>query len=89
MSQASFFAKYPSGKIPRSSKDFGKLFVCRRGCNTRTATYTEEFVWEDVYRGYDDLDSLVERVQSQTKATRKRKRDESYDEAGAGIDVFT
>lgn len=94
VSQASLAAKYPSGRIPRSSRDYGKLFVCRRGCNTRTATYTDEFVWEDVYRGYNDLDSLVDRVRSQTKATRKRKRDKSYDDdddddEDAGIDVFT
>lgn len=91
VSQASLAAKYPSGRIPRSSRDYGKLFVCRRGCNTRTATYTDEFVWEDVYRGYNDLDSLVDRVRSQTKATRKRKRDKSYDDdddddEDAGID---
>lgn len=88
MSQASYYAKYPSGKIPRSSRDYGKLFVCRRGCNTRTATYTEEFVWEDVYRGYDDLDSMIEMVQTQTKATKKRKRDKSYDDDDAAIDVL-
>lgn len=88
VSRASFYAKYPSGKIPRSSKDYGKLFVCRRGCNTRTATYTDEFVWENIYRGYDDLDPLVERLESQTKATRKRKRDQSYNDDGAGIEVL-
>lgn len=88
VSRASFYAKYPSGKIPRSSKDYGKLFICRRGCNTRTATYTDEFVWENIYRGYDDLDSLVERLQSQTRATRKRKRDKSYDDDDAGIEVL-
>lgn len=49
-------------------------------------------MWEDVYRGYDDLDSLVERVRSQTKVTRKRKRDKSYDDDeddDAEIEVFT
>ena len=77
LSQQSFLKRYPSGKIPRSSKDFGKTFVCRRGCNTRTATYTDEFVWENIYQGADDVAGLVERVKSQTKATRrKRKRAE-------------
>lgn len=80
VSEASFLSKYPSGKIPRTSKDHGKMFVCRRGCNTRTATYTDLFAWEKIYRGYDDLHELIDRVKSQTKATRKRKRDVSYDD---------
>lgn len=70
-----FRHKYPSGKVPRLSKDYGKIFICRRGCNTRTATYTEEFAWEDIYRGAEDLLELIDHVKTQTKATRKRKRD--------------
>lgn len=81
-----FRAKYPTGKVPRSSRDHGKIFVCRRGCNTRTATYTEEFIWEDVYNGAEDILALIDRVQSQTKATRKRKRDTDYQD-GAQADV--
>ncbi|KAI4097361.1 MAG: hypothetical protein LQ348_000401 [Seirophora lacunosa] len=75
VSADAFRQKYPSGKVPRSSKDYGKIFVCRRGCNTRTATYTEEIIWEDIYRGPEDLAELIVQVKSQTKATRKRKRD--------------
>ena len=75
VSPSVFNARYPSGKIPRSSKDHGKIFICRRGCNTRTATYTDEFKWEEVYQGAEDIDALIQRVKSQTKATRKRKRD--------------
>ena len=71
-----FYSKYPSGKIPRSSRDFGKLFVCQRGCNTRTATYTDEFVWEDIYHGTKaDIAKLITRIKNQTKATRKGKSD--------------
>lgn len=86
VSPRTYQSLYPSGKVPRSSKDYGKIFICRRGCNTRTATYTDEFVWEDIYKRFEDLDALVERVQSQTKSTRKRKRDVSYEDAG--IDVY-
>ena len=75
MSPAAFKAKYPSGKMPQRSNNHGKVFVCRRGCNTRTATYTEDFVWEDIYRGVDDLDDLMDLVNTQTKATRKRKKE--------------
>lgn len=63
----------PQGKVPRSSKDHGKVFVCRRGCNTRTATYTEEFVWEEVYRSSDDIHNLIDLVKSGTKASRRVK----------------
>jgi len=49
------------------------MFICRRGCNARTATYTDEFVWEDVYGGVQDMDELKERVVTETKATRRKK----------------
>ncbi|KAL8371005.1 hypothetical protein RB595_001044 [Gaeumannomyces hyphopodioides] len=75
MSQESFLAKYPSGKVPRNSREFGKVFVCRRGCNTRTASYTNEFVWEDIFRGTEgDVHKLIERVKTETKATRARRK---------------
>ncbi|KAI9804265.1 MAG: Origin recognition complex, subunit 1 [Piccolia ochrophora] len=76
LSTEAFYAEYPSGKIPKTSPESGKTFVCRRGCNTRTATYTEEFVWEEVYPGRaEDLYGLIERIKTETKATRKRRRD--------------
>ncbi|KAF3051392.1 Origin recognition complex, subunit 1 [Didymella keratinophila] len=71
VSLETFQKLHPTGTVKKSSKDYGKIFVCRRGCNTRTTTYTPEFEWEDVYRGADDISSLVELVESQTKATRK------------------
>lgn len=65
---------HPTGQVKKSSRDYGKIFVCRRGCNTRTTTYTPEFKWEDVYKGAEDIPALTELVESQTKATRKRGR---------------
>ena len=82
LSQRAFQEKHPSGKVPKSSGDSGKVFVCRRGCNTRTATYTEEFVWEDVFHGEKDLSSLIARIQSQTKATRTKRKRPDYDDDG-------
>ncbi|KAF2172448.1 hypothetical protein M409DRAFT_63131 [Zasmidium cellare ATCC 36951] len=73
LSKEEFDRSYPSGKVPRSSKGHGKTFVCRRGVNTRTATYTEEFKWEDVYKGREDMDNLVELLESQTVKTRRRR----------------
>jgi origin recognition complex subunit 1 len=61
---------YPAG-VKKTSKDYGKVFVCRRGCNTRTTTYTPEFKWEDVYNGAKDIQSLIDLVEAQTKATRR------------------
>ncbi|KAK7987888.1 hypothetical protein PG990_004740 [Apiospora arundinis] len=74
MSQRKFTEKYPSGKIPRTSSGYNKTFVCRRGCNTRTISYTEEFTWEDMYQGEEDLAKLLEFVESKTKATKKRTK---------------
>ncbi|KAI9829807.1 MAG: Origin recognition complex, subunit 1 [Phylliscum demangeonii] len=80
MSPAAFDAQ-SGGARPglgaKTAHDRGKVFVCRRGCNTRTATYTQEFVWENVYQGRaSDIYRMIERVQRETKATRKRRRDE-------------
>jgi origin recognition complex subunit 1 len=74
MSEKAFNSKYPSGKIPRKSKDFGKTFICRRGCNTRAATYTPEFKWEDIqHETEEDMNQLIERIESGTQPTKKRK----------------
>ncbi|KAI1104129.1 P-loop containing nucleoside triphosphate hydrolase protein [Jackrogersella minutella] len=73
MSQQEFLQKYPNGKIPRNSLGYNKTFVCRRGCNTRTSTYTDEFVWEDVYSGKENIGDLLELVQNGTRSTRKRR----------------
>ncbi|KAK2011250.1 ATPase [Colletotrichum eremochloae] len=71
LSYQEFFSKYPSGKVPRTSSDHEKTFICRRGCNTRTATYTDEFVWEDVYNASEQgVFDLIEFVKSHTKPSR-------------------
>lgn len=77
MSLDTFLSSYPSGKIPRSSPGFGKTFVCRRGCNTRSTTYTDEFVWEEVYQEGQDVPALIEMVEKGTKPTRRRTRAQS------------
>ncbi|KAM6538707.1 Origin recognition complex, subunit 1 [Fusarium falciforme] len=69
-----FLSKYPQGRIPRNNPEYGKTFVCRRGCNTRTATYTDEFIWEEVYRGEDDLFTMMDMIKNGTKATRRRRK---------------
>lgn len=86
-----FQKAYPQRKVPKNSKDFGKVFVCRRGCNTRTTTYTEEFSWEDIYHGAEDIEALMQLVKAGTKETRRRRkiqREESPDDLfdGTGDD---
>lgn len=85
VSLETFQKQHPTGNVKKTSKDYGKIFVCRRGCNTRTTTYTPEFKWENIYSGADDIDALVQLVESQTKATRKgpgrpRKQVEDLDD---------
>ncbi|WYZ43010.1 hypothetical protein EsH8_VI_000709 [Colletotrichum jinshuiense] len=74
LSHHEFSRRYPLGKVPRSSPDYGKIFICRRGCNTRTATYTDEIVWEDVYHASEKgVYELIEFVKLHTKSTRRRQ----------------
>ncbi|ORY56681.1 origin recognition complex subunit 1 [Pseudomassariella vexata] len=75
MSPEKFAQKYPGGKIPRNSPGHNKTFVCRRGCNLRTTSYTEEFVWEDMYNGREeDVLALLEFVEKKTKSTRRKRK---------------
>lgn len=87
MSQGKFDSLYPSGKVPKNSKDFGKVFTCRRGANIKTATYTEEFNWEDAFKSRrEDMDGLSELVESQTVKTRRRKPTKKRDESEYGLE---
>jgi origin recognition complex subunit 1 len=72
MSPDVFKKEFPKGIVPKNHPQIGKVFICRRGCNTRTATYTDEFVWEDTYRGFEYLHDLEDVIETQTKSTRKR-----------------
>ncbi|KAF6806565.1 origin recognition complex subunit [Colletotrichum plurivorum] len=74
LSPKEFAHRYPSKKVPRSSPDYAKVFICRRGCNTRTATYTDEFIWEDLYQpNGTGVQNLIEFVKSHTKSTKSRQ----------------
>lgn len=72
MSLQEYNRRFPKGSIPRHAKEYGKAFICRRGCNTRTATYTDEFIWEDILGSAHDLPSMIALIKTQTKASRKR-----------------
>ncbi|KAM0723283.1 hypothetical protein Q7P37_001484 [Cladosporium fusiforme] len=87
LSQEKFESLFPSGKVPKNSKDFGKVFTCRRGANIKTATYTEEFKWEDAFKSRrEDMDTLSELVESQTVKTRRRKPTKKREENEYGLE---
>lgn len=74
MSEKAFKKKYPTGKIPKKSLDQGKTFICRRGCNTQSSIYTEEFDWETLKHSTpEDVEKLVDWIKSGTQSTKKRK----------------
>ncbi|KAJ5279780.1 Origin recognition complex subunit 1 [Penicillium angulare] len=75
MSKDAFFSKYPNGAPPKDKDqlaEFNKSIVCRRGVNQLQGRYTEEFVWEEVYRP-DSVYGLIDMVKEGLKAARKRK----------------
>ena len=73
LSVEDFNKQHPTGKVPRNHKYYGKTFVCRRGVNIRTTTYTEEFDWQYTYTGKEDIKGMVRLIEQQTVKTRKRK----------------
>ena len=75
MSKDVFFAKYPNGAPPKGKEqlsDYNKCIVCRRGVNQLQGRYTEEFVWEDVYRE-DRIFDLIAMIKDGLKKAKKRK----------------
>lgn len=73
VSAEEFHRQYPTGKVPRNSPDFNRIFVCRRGVNLRTTTYTSDFVWEEVFSGTrEGIENLKAKVETETRATRKK-----------------
>ncbi|KAJ5656045.1 ATPase AAA-type core [Penicillium longicatenatum] len=79
MSKDAFFAKYPNGEPPKDKAqlaEYNKCIVCRRGVNQVQGRYTEEFVWEEVYRE-DNVFELITMVKDGLKAARKRKAADS------------
>ncbi|KKK13591.1 putative origin recognition complex subunit Orc1 [Aspergillus rambellii] len=76
MSKDAFFAQYPNGAPPKTKEalaEYNKCIVCRRGVNQLQGRYTEEFIWEDVYRE-DRMFDLIDMIKDQLKAAKKRKQ---------------
>lgn len=75
MSKDAFYAKYPNGTPPKDKSElaeYNKCIVCRRAVSQVQGRYTDEFVWEEVYRE-DNILSLINVVKESLKAARKRK----------------
>ncbi|PWY81980.1 P-loop containing nucleoside triphosphate hydrolase protein [Aspergillus heteromorphus CBS 117.55] len=76
MSKDAFFAKYPDGAPPKAKEDlaeYNKCIVCRRGVNQLQGRYTDEFVWENVYRE-DRIFDLINMIKDGLKGAKKRKQ---------------
>ena len=75
MSKDAFYARYPNGNPPKSKAElaeYQKCIICRRGVSQVQGRYTEEFVWEKVYRE-DNIYELINMVKENLKGARKRK----------------
>lgn len=77
LSKDAFYAKYPDGKPPNGRTalaEYNKCIVCRRGVNQLQGRYTEEFVWEDIYRDTEEgVLELIDMITAGLKKSRKRK----------------
>ncbi|TGO69733.1 hypothetical protein BOTNAR_0007g00140 [Botryotinia narcissicola] len=74
LSEEAFKAKFPTGKIPRNRKENGKTFICRRGLHSKSVTYTEEFVWDDVYHNTEEsVEQLIEKIENSLPSTKRKK----------------
>lgn len=87
LSKDAFFQKYPGGQPPKSKSAairYAKTIMCRRGVKQRTLQFTEDFVWEELYRGPEDLLDLIDWIKEQTKGKRKhlpaKEEDGEYDQ---------
>ncbi|KAL1885592.1 Origin recognition complex, subunit 1 [Paecilomyces lecythidis] len=77
MSKDAFYAKYPNGAPPKGKEalaEYNRCIVCRRGVNQLQGRYTEEFVWEDVYKEDSEaVFELIDMIKDGLKAAKKRK----------------
>jgi origin recognition complex subunit 1 len=87
MSKDAFFRKYPNGDPPRGRvalAEYRKCIVCRRSVNQLQGKYTEEFIWEDVYREDEQtVFDLIDMAKSRLKSSKKRKPTDKDDDNAA------
>lgn len=92
LSKDAFFQQYPSGAPPKSksaANQYAKTILCRRGVKQRTLQFTEEMIWEELYKGPEDLLDLIDWVKEQTKGKRKQVIPKAEDlDYGQGKDIY-
>jgi origin recognition complex subunit 1 len=75
LSKEAFLQAYPNGqplKGKMAANRYAKTIMCRRGVKQRTLQFTEDFVWEEIYKGPESILELVDWIKDQTKG-KKRK----------------
>ena len=76
MSKDVFYARYPNGVPPKGKEElaeYNKCIICRRGVNQVQGRYTDEFIWENVYRE-DRIFDLIDMIKDGLKAEAAKKR---------------
>lgn len=82
LSKDAFVKKYPDGKPPKSqsaANRYAKTILCRRGVKQRTLQFTEDFVWDEIYKGPEDLLDLIDWIKDQTRNKRRQALDKEED----------
>lgn len=65
----------PKAKRGRKAKGHIETFVCRRACELKNTTYTEDFDWDEIKpETENDVDQLVERINDEIETIRAQKR---------------
>ncbi|RAL58103.1 hypothetical protein DID88_010383 [Monilinia fructigena] len=55
----------PQEKYPGVERNMGKTFICRRGLHSKSVTYTDEFIWEEVYHKTEEsVEKLIEKIEN-------------------------
>ena len=80
MSKNEFLETYPKGEMPKSktaAMRFSKTIMCRRAVKQRNMIFSEEFDWNELYKGAESLLDLLDWMQEQTKRKPKSKTEDS------------
>ncbi|KIV93635.1 hypothetical protein PV10_04833 [Exophiala mesophila] len=75
LSKDAFMKRYPNGAPPKSksaASQYSKTILCRRGVKQRTLRFTEDMVWDEIYKGSKDLLYLIDWIKDQTKARKSQ-----------------
>lgn len=90
LSKDDFARLYPDMEMPKSkaaAAKYAKTIMCRRAVKQRNMVFTDEFVWNDIYAGAQNLLDLLDWIQENTKRKPKPKTEETeYSQAKELVD---